>query len=132
MSQNYAQERIVEALKLAKGNTTRAVQTITLWAADDPRLLLALAKPHLGGIVAYNVNRVASGRAARAAAKAKPAPARSAQPQEGPFGRELLKAVANSSASIFGLEDTGRPRKAGQVSQNHVNAIHQIVSRSKK
>ena len=136
MSLEYAERRIAEALKLAKGNQARARQQVTAWALQDDKLLQALTKSHLSGIVAYNIERVASGRAAaaRKAQKPTPKPANKAAPQkEADFGVELLKAVASSSSEVFGLENgsagIGRP---GQVSQNHINAIRAIATNKKK
>ncbi len=129
MTSHYAQQRILEALQQAKGNKVRANQIIMRWASEDPKLLLALAKPHLGGIVAYNIDRVASGRAK----KAQPQMRQQATTQaDSPFGKDLLKAVADTSSAVFGLEGHAAPRKAGQASQNHINAIHRIASYSKK
>jgi hypothetical protein len=138
MSLEYAEMRIQEALKLTKGNQMKAQQQIIAWIYEDAKLLHALAKPHLSGIVAYNVERVASGRAAAAKATAteKPAPQKaSAQGQGKPpkpeqFGLEILKAVAGNPA-IFGLEDLGVPQKRGAASQRHVDAINAIAAKSK-
>jgi len=135
MSLEYAERRIVEALKLAKGNQARARQQVIAWALTDDKLLQALTKSHLSGIVAYNIERVASGRAAAARKVQKPKP-KAANTQktnkEADFGVELLKAVASSSSEVFGLENgssgIGRPK---QVSQNHINAIRAIASQKK-
>ncbi|NCT41402.1 MAG: hypothetical protein GW778_07065 [Alphaproteobacteria bacterium] len=133
----YAERRIAEALKLAKGNQARARQQVIAWALSDDKLLKALTKSHLSGIVAYNIERVASGRAAAARKNQKPIQnpaAATAKPKKEPdFGVELLRAVASSSSEVFGLENgsagIGRPK---QVSQNHINAIRAIASKSKK
>ena len=63
MSREYADTKIKEALKLCNGNMTRARQHIITLAQEDGVLLNALVKPHLDGIVAYQVERVSSGRA---------------------------------------------------------------------
>ena len=136
MSLEYAERRIAEALKLAKGNQAKARQQVIAWALNDDKLLKALTKSHLSGIVAYNIERVASGRAAAARKAQKPiekAAATAAPQKEAGFGVELLRAVANSSSEIFGLENgssgIGRPK---QVSQDHINAIRAIASKNKK
>ena len=132
MSLEYAEARIAEALKLAKGNQTKARQQVINWALQDDKLLQALTKSHLSGIVAYNIERVASGRAAVAKKAAPKQEAPKKSNQQGDFGVELLKAVASSSSEVFGLENgssgIGRP---GQVSQNHINAIRAIASKKK-
>jgi hypothetical protein len=138
MSLEYAETRIKEALKLAKGNQARARQQIIAWAVEDPKLLFALTKPHLSGIVAYNIERVASGRAAAAkettsapqrpmTQKAAPA-GQKAKPEQ--FGLEILKAVAGNP-EIFGLEDFGVPQKREQASARHIAAIKAIAAKSK-
>ena len=135
MSLEYAERRIKEALKLAHGNQTRARQQIIAWAQEDTRLLHALAKPHLSGIVAYNIDRVASGRAA--AAKVSPQATQKSTTSQGKtnedrFGMELLKAVASSSADIFGLEHNVPLGRRGQASQNHIDAIRAMAAKKKK
>ena len=136
MSLEYAERRIAEALKLAKGNQARARQQVIAWALTDEKLLQALTKSHLSGIVAYNIERVASGRAAAARKAQKPAKkAANATKtnQEADFGVELLKAVASSSSEVFGLENnTAGLGGKTQVSQNHINAIRAIASKTKK
>ena len=126
----------VEALKLSKGNATRARQQIIAWAMEDQKLLTALTRAHLSGIVAYNIERVASGRAAAARVKAaskQPAnQAETQKKQEGDFGMEILKAVASSSSEVFGLENSGFSERRGQASQGHINAIKAIASKKKK
>lgn len=137
MSLEYAEHRIKEALKLSGGNQIKARQQIIAWTYEDAKLLHALAKPHLSGIVAYNIERVASGRADAAKsvkAEDKKPPAKKAaangKAKEEVFGLEILKAVAGSP-EIFGLEDPGAPRKKSGVSQSHVDAIQAIVSKKK-
>lgn len=139
MSLKYAERRIEEALKLAKGNPIRARQQVIAWTFEDPKLLYALTKNHLTGIVAYHIDRVESGRAA--AAKQEPVAAKpAAQPKapvkktaaEDPFGMEILKAVADSSSEVFGLENSGRPQKRGQASEAHIKALQAMASKSKK
>ena len=58
MSRDYAESRIREALKLTKGNPTKARQQVIAWAVEDQRLLLGLTQPHLTGVVAHAINRV--------------------------------------------------------------------------
>lgn len=138
MSLEYAEHRIKEALKLSGGNPIKARQQVIAWTFEDAKLLHALAKPHLSGIVAYNIERVASGRADAARSKnteaKKPAPPaqKKTNGRAGEsFGLEILKAVAGSP-EIFGLEDPGAPRKKSGVSQSHVEAIQAIIAKKKK
>lgn len=141
MSLEYAESRIKEALKLHKGNPAKAQQQIIAWIYEDAKLLHALAKPHLSGIVAYNIERVASGRSdpqkkqapksekpVSTSAPRKPAAAAASKPEA--FGLEILKAVA-AKPEIFGLEDLGAQKKRGAASQRHVDAIKAIAANSK-
>ncbi|MCB1531553.1 MAG: hypothetical protein KDJ35_01665 [Alphaproteobacteria bacterium] len=130
MSLKYAEERIKEALKLAGGNQARARKQIITWAFEDARLLQALTKHHLTGIAAYHIERVASGRAAKPK-NAAPRPQKVQARKDDDFGMEILKAVANSDSAVFGLEGYTAPRKKGQASQQHIDAIRQMAARSK-
>ena len=129
MSQDYAERRIKEALRLAHGNTLRAQQQIIAWTYEDPKLLQALAKPHLNGIVAYNIERVASGRSEKIK---NPQPQKQPQIAQDRFGMEILKAVVDSNSAIFGL-DPAPSRKKG-ASQAHIDAIYRLAQniRTKK
>jgi hypothetical protein len=123
----YVEKRIDEALKASKGNTTKARQTVIKWCQEDLKLLHGLTKAHLNGIVAYNIDRVTSGRNQKSKKKAPAKPALSGKEK---FGMEILKAVVNSG-SVFGLEATHAPRKKGQASQQHIDAIRKLASKSK-
>ena len=131
MSLEYAETRIKEALELHHGNEAKARQQIIAWTNDDAKLLHALAKPHLSGIVAYNIERVASGRADEArkasiaATKAAPETQEQVPSEEEEFGMEILKAVAGSP-EVFGLETPGAPKKRSSVSKSHIDAIRAI------
>lgn len=131
MSRNYIEQRIKEALKKHNGNATRARQQVIAWAAEDQQLLLALTKSHLTGIVAYNIERILSGRSARTENAATKAAQNVANPQkpskEENFGKELLKAVAGNSGATFGLEGYSAPRKKTQVSKSHIDAIQAMA-----
>lgn len=135
MSLEYAERRIKEALKLAKGNTTRARQQVIAWTYEDAKLLHALTQNHLSGIVAYHIERVNSGRSEKDKSpppqKPKQQPAKNTKAKGEQFGMEILKAVVASGAEVFGLESSAAPRKRGQASQQHVNAIKQMAAKSK-
>lgn len=133
MSLEYAEQRVKQALKLYGGNATKARQQIIAWTYEDPKLLHALTKNHLTGIVAYHIERVASGRAAKARNNKKMQPGTpmpdKANSQE--FGMEILKAIAASGSPSFGLESYAAPQKRGQASQRHINAIKALASKKK-
>lgn len=124
---SYIEQKIEEALKAAKGNTTRARQTVMEWCEKDSKLLIGLTRAHLNGIVAYNIDRVASGRAENSKKKTPP-PQKPKIPEQEKFGMEILKAVVGSS-SQFGMDSA--PRKKGQASQQHIDAIKALAAKSK-
>lgn len=126
MSLEYVEKKINEALKLSKGNATKARQTIIKWCQDDAKLLFAMTKAHLNGIVAYNVDRVASGRNDKSKKKVPP----KAPPPKEKFGMEILKAVVKSG-SVFGMDSDREPRRKGQASQQHIDAIKKLASKNK-
>lgn len=130
MSRAYLESKIKEALVQAKGNETRARAAIATLAKDDHKLLYALAGPHLNGIVAYNVERVASGRADKLPPAPTKAPAPGKKQKKEDFGLEILKALAGNSGAVFGFDD-GAPLKRSGASASHVNALKQIAAKSK-
>ncbi|PCJ02819.1 MAG: hypothetical protein COB14_00975 [Alphaproteobacteria bacterium] len=124
MTKEYAESKIREALTAHGGNVALARQHIVSMAQTDAALMRALAHPHLDGIVAYQVERVASGRAEME----KRHPKEPAKNKVDNFGMELLRAVAASDAETFGQEGMGAKRKV--ASKQHINAIHQMASKS--
>lgn len=131
MPMEYAENKIEEALKQAGGNATRARQQIIAWCYEDSKLLHELTKSHLTGIVAYNVERVQSGRH-----KTKPEVVRNTPDvpdmQDEELGMEILRAVAADDAVVFGHENNGLPQlKRGKASKQHMDAIKLIASKSK-
>ncbi len=126
MANEYAENKIREALTLHDGNISRARSTILLQSHDDPLLLRALAAPHLDGIIAYQVDRVASGRAEIEKRHPKKSVNKSNKKEEN-FGMNLLRAVAASDANIFGM-DNGIPLKRHGASKQHIEAIHKMVA----
>lgn len=124
MSKEYAEDKIRQALKLNGDNITRTRQQIMGWTAEDFDLLKALTRPHLDGIIAYQVERVASGRAELE--KRHP---EARQTQEGEeFGMDLLRAVAAAGTPVFGMEGTGAHTKRSSASKQHIEAIHKMAS----
>ena len=146
MSMEYAVSKIKEALRLTHGNAARARQQVIAWSHEDARLLHALTKPHLTGIVAYQVERVLSGRADAASADkaasndkpvnlaAVPAKTREQEDRE-TLGREILKVLGGSGGAMFGTEAYGGQSlssKPRAVSKSHTDAIRLIASKSRK
>lgn len=132
MSKEYAEKRIKEALKKTNGNAVKARQQVIAWTYEDAKLLHALTKAHLTGIVAYNIERILSGRGTAEDHPVPETPAQKAPAKEENFGTELLKAVAGNSGAMFGLEGYSPGRaKRPKVSKSHIAAI-QAMTQGKK
>ncbi len=132
MSREYAESRIREALKQAKGNATKARQMVMAWTFEDPKLLQALVRPHLTGIVAYAVSRVINRLEADEDETPIPdIPETLNMPPE-TFGREILKALSSSNTPVFGQETAAPPAGRKQASQSHIDALKSLASKKKK
>ncbi len=129
MSREYAERRIRDALKQNGGNAPRACRQIIAWTYEDSKLLHELTKAHLGGIVAYNVERVTSGRADRGN-EIEEAPEAAPLSEDEAFGMDLLRAVAGANATVFGQETAGTPVKRGKASKQHIDALRLMASKS--
>lgn len=129
---DYAERRIRDALKQSKGNQLNARKLVLEWCVEDERLLKDLVKQHINGIVAYNIERVASGRSEKAksleplAKKLKNAKGNNKEK----FGMEILRAVVDNDATIFGFENQPAPRRG--ASEDHIEAIRKLATTRKK
>ncbi len=132
MSREYAENKIKEALHLTRGNTTNARQQVIAWAMEDHKLLKELVKPHMIGIVAHAVGRVVSGKTEP---ETVPLPQHKAELDRGDsFGMDILRTIAGGDTAQFGQESYSRPVKKQGASQQHIDAIQQMINkgRSKK
>ncbi len=125
MSREYADGKIKEALRMHDGNLALARQQVIGWARNDTALLYALARPHLDGIVSYQVERVASGRAEIETRY--PEEAKSLD-QDDDFGMNLLRAVVSTDVPVFGHEQSASPVKRKAASKQHIEAIQKMAS----
>jgi hypothetical protein len=127
MSITYVEQKIRQALDISRGNETRARQQVIAWCAEDPKLLLGLAAPHLTGIVAHALTRVMNH-------KELPTPQASPKldiAKGGEFGIEILKSIAGGDTARFGQESSAPPVKKQAASQRHIDAIKQMAGQSK-
>lgn len=125
MSLEYAEKRIQQALDLTRGNMAKARQQVIAWCMEDMKLLQALTRPHMTGIVAHAINRVASRKTEA------PIPEIDPQDDDARFGLEVLKAIAEGGSPKFGQENSAPPVKRQQASQRHIDAIRQMVAARK-
>lgn len=135
MAPSYLQTCILDALIKAKGNEAKARQIISILALQDEKLLLALAKPHLSGIVAHAVGRIAIQQKGKKSSSLEDLPAVPKPPKSGKseneFGLNLLKALGGINVPKFGTEDAAPRMGKKQASQQHVNALKLMAAKSK-
>lgn len=135
MAQSYLQDCILDALARSKGNQNKAQKIIALQAMEDPQLLQALAKPHLTGIVAHAVGRIAIQENAKKAAERdmpdKPVVGGGLAQDMNGFGLDLLKALGGPNVPKFGMEDAAPRLGKKQASLQHVNALKMMANKSK-
>lgn len=133
--QSYMHTCILEALAKAGGNEHKAQKIIALRAMEDFQLLQALAKPHLTGIVAHAVGRIAIQENARRENSYEELPEQPVleQADQGMagFGLDLLKALGGQNVPKFGMEDAAPRLGRKQASQQHVNALRLMANKSK-
>lgn len=131
MSREYAERRIKEALNLTKGNATKARQQIIAWTNEDPKLLQALAQPHLTGIVAHAVSRVIYRQEIEEEEHEVPEAPQALDMAPDTFGKEILRALASENTALFGRETGAAPSRPKQASQSHIDALKQMASKSR-
>ena len=132
MSREYAEKRIKEALKQAKGNATKARQIIIAWSSEDTRLLQALAQPHLTGIVAHAVDRVIYKQGINDEPEEIRANPRSLDMAPDTFGKEIMKALQSADTAKFGQESAAPASRRPKASQSHIDALNKIAGKKKK
>ncbi len=129
MSHDYATSRIKQALELTRGNAAQARQQVIAWCHEDMKLLHALTRPHMTGIVAHAISRVMSGRTEPQEVPSVPEKDKKGA-SKGDFGVEILKTIAGGDTTQFGQENVGRPIGKRSASQQHIDAIQQMIDKS--
>jgi len=149
--QDYARDRVRDALKEAKGNVPQAQRLLLAWMDFDELLLRAIAEPHLRSIAGYALqsqlfdeaedqHAVQTGTQASAPVPDVPRPVvKQAAPVAekeaddiGAFGLALLQNVTGGArAQQFGFvtDEMEAPQK---TSARHIEAILQLVSKEQK
>lgn len=131
----YVQDKVIDALKAAKGVRAAAKRRLAAQCATDQQLLLDMVAPHLSGIIDhalqhYSNAQLASMAPARTAAAAiRPAPAAPAG-QNNTMGEDLLRRFAGQNTPVFGMDDPNQGTgKRPAASARHRAAIDQIAKR---
>ncbi len=121
---SYVQEKVIEAVKKAKGTHATAKRALATLAARDERFLRELFGPHIDAILDHAIRHYTHS----ALADMKTAPA---TPREGePLGKEMLKMFAGQRTPVFGLDDPSQGTgKRPAASARHRDAINKIAKR---
>ncbi len=131
MSREYVENRIKEALKKSKGNKLLARHQLIAWTYEDSKLLHALTRSHLDGIIAYNIDRFLS-NAIKATSKKKAQAVSGEEPAGEDFGMDILRAVAATDAAVFGFEDSSPRRSNSKTSKQHIDALQRMAASVQK
>lgn len=134
MAQTYLENRIAEAFKKSKGSQTKARQLLASMAIEDDQLLLALTKPHLNALVAHAIGHYAEAVKKKKSSKDEdelPQVPKTAAKSDAGFGLDLLKALGGNNVPKFGKEDAAPRVSKKKASEQHVNALKLMASKSK-
>lgn len=127
MGWDYVERKVTEALKITRGNPTKARQQIIAWTYEDNKLLYELTKPHMTGIVGHAIGHVANKQKHE---KDQPdLQGVSEQDLEGDFGLEILKAIAGGGSPQFGVESNAARVGKKQASKSHIDAINKMAGK---
>lgn len=132
MSREYAEGRIRDALKLCKGNPTRTRQQVMAWAMEDIKLLQALTRPHLTGIVAHAVGRVIHREGTEEQTVEMPEIPEGIDMTPESFGKEILGILSSRDTAIFGQESAAPRAGRKQASRSHIEAMRKIAKKKDK
>lgn len=144
--QDYAQSRVRDALKEAKGNVPQAQRLLLAWMDFDELLLRAIAEPHLRSIAGYALQsqlfdeaeeKHAAQKSAAVADVPKAVKKQATAPGKesadiGTFGLALLQNVTGGTrAQQFGFvtDEMDAPQK---TSARHIEAILQLAGKEQK
>ena len=130
MSWDYVERKVMEALKLSRGNVARARKQIMAWTYEDNKLLAELTKPHMKGIIGHAIAHVQN-KESKDEEVATGAPI-SEQDVKDEFGLEILKAIAAGGSPRFGNESAAPRVGKKTASKTHIDAINQIAGKPPK
>ena len=128
----YVQDKVIEALKSAKGVRAAAKRRLAAQCATDQQLLLDMVAPHLSGIIDHALQHYSNAQLATMA-PAKVAAAMAPRPASAPqasLGEDLLRRFAGQNTPVFGMDDPNQGTgKRPAASARHRAAIDQIAKR---
>ena len=127
MGWDYVERKVMEALKITRGNPNKARQQLIAWTYEDNKLLYELTKPHMTGIAGHAIGHVVNKKNQE---ESEPElKTVSEQDLNGEFGLEILKAIAGGGSPQFGVENNAPRVKKKQASKSHIDAINQMAGK---
>lgn len=125
----YVQDKVIEALKSAKGVRASAKRRLAALCATDSQFLLDLVAPHLSGILDHALQHYSNAEL-NSMAKPKTVPAAGKAPGKDTLGEALLRRFAGQNTPVFGMDDPNQGTgKRPAASARHRAAIDQIARR---
>ena len=123
----YVQEKVIDALKKAKGMRGTAKRMLAGLCATDEKFLREVVSHHLGAILDHAIQHYARTTLAQMGTK----PAANAAPKQGEtMGKEMLVRFAGQNTPKFGIDDPSQGTgKRPAASKRHIDAISQIAKR---
>lgn len=127
----YVQDKVIDALKAAKGLRAPAKRRLAALCATDQHFLLDLVAPHLSAILDHAVQHYAQAELTKMA-KPSAKPVRGKGDKE-PTGKAMLQRFVGQDTPIFGLDDPSQGTgKRPPASAQHRAAIDKIAKRVEK
>lgn len=142
MALSYAEQKILEVLRLNQNSRAKAAKQVKETLYQDHRFLLELTLPYMTGIIAHAISRVEGKISEGSDVEAGDAQLElqdlnlvgvSAPPANDKAGKEMLRTFAAQDTAMFGFEHSNRtaPVKRKAASQKHVDTIHLLAAKAK-
>ena len=142
MALTYAEQKILEALRLNQNSRSQASKQVKEALYQDHRFLLELTLPYMTGIIAHAFSRVEGKMAQGDDVQAGDTQLElgdlnlvgvAAPPANDKAGKEMLRTFAAQDTAMFGFEHSNRtaPVKRKAASQKHVDTIHLLAAKAK-
>lgn len=127
----YVQDKIIEALKSAKGVRATARRRLAALCVSDQQFLLELVAPHLNALIDHAVGHYSSAELAKmSVGTGKTAGGKSDSVS---MGEAMLRGFARQNTPVFGLDDPSQGTgKRPSASARHRAAIDKIAKRVDK
>lgn len=127
----YVQDKVIEALKAAKGVRGTAKRRLASLCVSDQQFLLELVTPHLNALIDHAIAHYSSAELAKmGTGKIRTT---SGKADKVSMGEAMLRGFARQNTPVFGLDDPSQGTgKRPPASARHRAAIDKIAKRVEK